>query len=65
MGCKHRETQQGGNSKSNLEPKTNGKAPGPDGISAEILKEDVNTSTQMLYEIYAEVMEEETTPKDY
>ena len=33
----------------------NGKAPGPDGISVEILKGDINTSTQMLYEIYAKV----------
>ena len=54
VGCERRKTQQGGNSKSNPEPK-NGKAPGPDGISVEILKGDINTSTQMLYEIYAKV----------
>ena len=29
----------------------NGKAPGPDGIPAEVLKADINTSMQMLYEI--------------
>ena len=43
----------------------NGKAPGPDGISVEILKGDINTSTQMLYEIYAKVWEEETIPEDW
>ena len=43
----------------------NGKAPGPDGISAEILKGDVNIPTQMLYEIYAKIWEEETIPEDW
>ena len=40
--------------------KKNGKAPGPDGIPAEILKE----TTQMLYAIYAKVCEEQTIPED-
>ena len=43
----------------------NGKAPGPDGIPAEILKADLNTSTQMLYEIFEKVWEEETIPEDW
>jgi len=34
-------------------------------IIAEILKGDVNTSTQMLYEIYAKVWEEETIPEGW
>ena len=48
-----------------IQKQKNGKAPGPDGISAEILKGVVNTSTQMLYEIYAKVWEEETIPEDW
>ena len=48
-----------------IQNQKNGKAPGPDGISAEILKGDVNTSTQMLYAIYAKVWEEETIPEDW
>ena len=43
----------------------NGKAPGPDGIPAEILKADLNTSTQMLYEIFEKIWEEETIPEDW
>ena len=42
-----------------IQNQKNGKAPGPDGIPEEILKRDVNISTQMLYEIYAKVWEEE------
>ena len=45
-----------------IQKQKNGKAPGPDGIPAEILKADVNTSTQMLYEIFEKVWEEETIP---
>ena len=48
-----------------IQEQKNGKAPGPDGISVEIFKGDVNTSTQMLYEIYAKVWEEETIPEDW
>ena len=42
-----------------IKKQKNGKAPGPDVISAENLKGDVITSTQMLYQIYAKVWEEE------
>ena len=45
-------TQQGGNSKRYPE-------------LTEILKGDVNTSTQMLYEVYAKVWGEETIPEDW
>ena len=48
-----------------IQNQKNGKAPGPDGIPAEILKGDVNTSTQMLYDILAKVWEEETIPEDW
>ena len=43
----------------------NGNASGLDGFSVEILRGDVNTSTEMLYEIYAKVWEEETIPEDW
>ena len=43
----------------------NGKAPGPDGIPAEVLKADINTSTQMLYEIFEKVWEEKSIPDDW
>ena len=48
-----------------IQKQKNGKAPGPDGISAEIFKGNVNTSMQMLYEICAKVWEEETIPEDW
>ena len=35
-----------------------------DGIPAEILKEDFSTSTQMLYEIYEKIWEDESIPED-
>ena len=40
-----------------IQKQKNGKASGPDGISAEVLKGDVNTSTQMLYEMFAKVFD--------
>lgn len=43
----------------------NGKAPGPVGILAELLKADIITSSQMLYEIFEWVWEEETIPDDW
>ena len=48
-----------------IQKQKNGKAPGPDGIPAQILKADVNTSTQMLYEIFEKVWEEEIIPEDW
>ena len=48
-----------------IQKQKNGKAPGPDGIPAEILKADLYTSTQMLYEIFEKVWEEETIPEDW
>ena len=48
-----------------IQKQKNGKAPGSDGISAKILKGDVNTSTQMLYEIYAKVWDEQNMPEDW
>ena len=48
-----------------IQKQKNRKAPGPDGIPAEILKADLNTSTQMLYEIFEKVWEEETIPEDW
>ena len=40
-----------------IQKQKNGKAYGPDSISAEVLKGDVNTSTQMLYEIFVKVFD--------
>ena len=36
----------------------NNKAPGPDNIPAEELKADIETSTQMLYELFGKILEE-------
>ena len=44
------------------EEQKNGKSLGPDGIPAEIVKEDIITSTQMLYEIYEKLKFGKTNP---
>ena len=46
----------------------NGKVAGPDGIPAEVLKADVNTSVEMLYSLFEDIWEKEEIPaewKDY
>ena len=41
------------------------KSPGPDNIPAEILKADINTITEMLYELIGLIWEEEMVPMDW
>ena len=43
----------------------NNKSPGPDNIPAEILKADINTITEMLYELIGLIWEEEMVPMDW
>ena len=43
----------------------NNKAPGPDNIPAEALKADIETSTQMLYELFGKIWEEEEVPLEW
>ena len=43
----------------------NGKVAGPDGIPAEALKADVNTSVEMLYSLYEEIWEKEEIPAEW
>ena len=43
----------------------NGKAAGPDGIPAEVLKEDVTTSVEMLYSVFEEIWEKEEIPAEW
>ena len=43
----------------------NNKSPGPDNIPAEILKADINTITEMLYELIGLIWEEEMIPMDW
>lgn len=42
-----------------------GKAEGPDGIPAEALKADIETSTNMLYHLMKTIWEEENVPADW
>ena len=43
----------------------NNKSPGPDNIPAEVLKADLETSTQMLYELLGKIWEDENIPQDW
>ena len=43
----------------------NGKVAGPDGIPAEALKADVNTSVEMLYSLFEEIWEKEEIPAEW
>ena len=43
----------------------NGKVAGPDGIPAETLKVDVNTSVEMLYSLFEEIWEKEEIPAEW
>ncbi|CAC5404203.1 unnamed protein product [Mytilus coruscus] len=43
----------------------NNKAPGPDNIPAEALKADIETSTQMLYELFGKIWEKEEVPLEW
>ena len=43
----------------------NGKAPGPDGIPAEALKIDLETSVEMLYPLFMKIWEEEQVPSEW
>ncbi|XP_071177961.1 uncharacterized protein [Mytilus edulis] len=43
----------------------NNKDPGPDNIPAEALKADIETSTQMLYELFGTILEEEEVPLEW
>ena len=42
-----------------------GKAPGKDGITAELLKQGGDWIVELLYEIFQKVWENDTTPKDW
>ena len=42
-----------------------GKAAGPDGIPAEAIKEDIDTSTDMLYSLLGKIWQEEVVPADW
>ena len=43
----------------------NGKAAGPDGIPAEALKADVETTADMLLPLFVKIWEQEETPTDW
>ncbi len=43
----------------------NGKSAGPDGIPAEALKADLQTSVDMLYPLFVRIWEEEVIPQDW
>ena len=43
----------------------NGKAAGPDGIPAEDIKEDIDTSTDMLYSLLGKIWQVEVLPADW
>ena len=43
----------------------NGKAAGPDGIPAEALKADIETATDILYNLFAKIWDEEKVPADW
>ena len=43
----------------------NGKVAGPDGIPAEALKADVNSSVEMLYSLFEEIWEKEDIPAEW
>ena len=43
----------------------NGKVAGPDGIPAEALKADVNTSVEMLYSLFEEIWGKEEIPAEW
>ena len=43
----------------------NNKAQGPDNIPAEALKADIETSSQMLYELFGNIREEEEVPLEW
>ena len=43
----------------------NGKASGPDGVPAEAHKVDITTTTEILYNLFGEIWEEEEVPKDW
>ena len=43
----------------------NNKAPGPDDIPAEALKTDVNTSTDMLYDLFGDIWTAENIPEEW
>lgn len=54
-----------GEIKSAIRKQKNNRAPGPDRSSAEILKDDLDTSAQMLYEVCVNIWEDETSPRDW
>ena len=43
----------------------NGKAGGPDNISAEALKVDIRTNRELLYPLFTKIWEEERVPTDW
>ena len=43
----------------------NNKAPGPDSVPAEALKADINTSTDMLFDLFGEIWKEDYIPKEW
>ena len=53
------DTQTNDTIKKGIRTLKNGKSAGPDGIPADALKADLNTSTNMLYEIIKQIWDEE------
>ncbi len=43
----------------------NDKVAGPDGISAEALKADLETTVELLYQLFGKIWEEEVMPADW
>jgi len=60
-----KQTHQGGKTAEEVVRIQNGKSPCQDGINAEDSKADMKISTQMLYEIFERVWEEEAIPDDW
>ncbi len=51
--------------KSAIKQMSNNKAPGPDTIPAEALKGDIDTSTEMLYNLIGQIWEKEEVPQEW
>ena len=51
--------------KTAIKQQKSGKAAGPDNIPPEALKAGVNTSTDMLYNLFGRIWEEEKTPREW